>query len=96
MSLPEPDCLKPPWGMSDAIGMWSLTHTAPKSSVLAARMAPKTSVVHTDEASPYFVSLAAASTSSSESNGRATSTGPKISSCTHSASWSTSAMTVGW
>ncbi len=30
MSFPKPDFSKPPWGISDTSGMWSLTHTVPK------------------------------------------------------------------
>ncbi len=59
-------------------------------------MALKTSLVQTELASPYLVSLAFSRTSSSVSNGSTVSTGPKISIWTHSEPWSTSAMTVGW
>src|SRR3972149_1361548 len=59
MSLPKPDCLKPPWGMSDVIGMWSFTHTVPKSRAFAARMALNTSAVQTELARPSRAAAAA-------------------------------------
>src|SRR3972149_6318123 len=95
MSLPEPECLKPPCGMSLVMGRWSLTQTVPKLSVFAARMALNTSRVQTELARPYLVSFAFSNTSSSVSKGRTVRTGPKTSLWTISESWGQSAMTVG-
>lgn len=39
MSLPKPDALYPPWGISLMIGMWSLTHTHPALISRVARFA---------------------------------------------------------
>ena len=83
-------------GISLMIGMWSLTHTQPARISRVARIARKTSLVHTDAAKPYGVSLASWIASSSVSNGRTTSTGPKTSCCTISDCWAALTITVGW
>src|SRR5204862_7629987 len=57
-----------------------LTYTDPARSSDARRWALEMSRVHTPAARPYSVSLARAATSSIDSYGRATRTGPKISS----------------
>src|SRR5438270_5933570 len=47
MSLPYPDCLNPPWGISEASGRWSFTQTVPKRNPRAAFISRATSRVHT-------------------------------------------------
>ena len=75
--------------------MWQFTHTQPKSSALDSRIAREWSVVHTLDASPYGVPLAAAIASASDPNDCTVITGPKISVWTISSSCATPAITVG-
>ena len=79
MSLPCPDCLNPPCGISETIGRWSLTHTVPNCSLRAARIARPTSRVKTDAARPYSTSLAQAKACSSLLKRVVVTTGPKTS-----------------
>ena len=67
----------------------------PASSRAAIRCARDRFEVQTPAASPYSVSLASRTTSSSLSNGMIAATGPKISSRTTRMSLSTSTRTVG-
>ena len=52
MSLPKPDALYPPCGISLMIGMWSLIHTQPAAISAGARWARNTSRVQAEAASP--------------------------------------------
>ncbi len=95
MSLPNPDALYPPCGISETIGMWSLIHTHPASISRLARCARKVLVVQAEAASPNGTSLASAMPSSSVSKGSTTSTGPKSSSWTISESCAAPTTSVG-
>src|SRR5699024_7630062 len=86
-SLPWPDFLKPPCGISATSGMWQLTHTQPKSSRRLIRIARPKSFVHTLEARPYSTPLAQAAAWSSSENFCTVMTGPKISFWIASSSW---------
>src|SRR4029079_8903303 len=78
-SLPCPEDLKPPCGISATNGMCVLIHTHPQSRAADTRSARDTSFVHTDDASPYSVPLAQAIASSSSENACTVITGPNIS-----------------
>jgi hypothetical protein len=52
MSLPTPDALYPPCGISLMTGMWSLIHTQPAAMPAAARWARKTSLVQAEAVRP--------------------------------------------
>ena len=52
MSLPTPDCLNPPWGISDTSGPWSLTHTVPKRSAFDTRNALQFGTVWVNDHGP--------------------------------------------
>ena len=85
-SLPYPECLNPPCGISATIGMWVLIHTAPKSRRLAIRIARPWSLVQTLEARPYWTPFAQRTASSSSEKRWTVMTGPKISSWISSSS----------
>ena len=94
-SLPCPDDLKPPCGISATSGMCVLIHTQPKSSALDTRMARDTSFVHTDEARPNSTPFDQAIASSSSPNDWTVMTGPKISCWIIRSSWRSPPTTVG-
>src|SRR5918994_918054 len=85
-SLPWPECLKPPWGISATRGMCVLIHTHPKSSLRLTRIAFPWSFVNTLEARPDLTPLAHLTASSSSEKDCTVTTGPKIS--FWDASWS--------
>ena len=87
--------MKPPCGISDASGMWSLIQTHPNRKARETRRARPTSRVQTDEARPYGVPFAHAIASASSLNGCTVITGPKISRWIISSSWRRPETTVG-
>ena len=93
--MPQPDCLTPPCGVSDASVKCSLIQTCPNSSAFATRIALPMSDVKTDDARPYGVSLAHWTAVSSSEKRWTVTTGPKISSWMISDFWSGPAITVG-
>lgn len=76
-------------------GRWSLIHTVPNWSSLEAVMARVRSLVKTDAASPYSVSLASAMTSSVSPNLVTDVTGPNTSVRTISSPCRAPTTTVG-
>src|SRR5687767_10593555 len=90
-----PDCLKPPKGVDTRTEVLELIETTPDSIARAVRTAFAPSRVHTEPESPYTVSLAIRTASSSSRNGITHATGPKISSRAARSSLETGARTVG-
>ena len=94
-SRPTPDLPKPPHSACGTYGWKSLIHTVPWRSRPATRRARPASLVHTPPASPYSVSLASATASSSVRKRLDGEDRPKISSrTTRIARWQSS-KTVG-
>ena len=94
-SLPWPECLKPPWGISATRGMCVLIQTHPKSNLRLTRIARPWSLVNTLEARPYLTPLAHLTASSSSEKDWTVTTGPKISVCEASSSYLSPETTVG-
>mmetsp|Transcript_19747 Transcript_19747/g.34689 ORF Transcript_19747/g.34689 Transcript_19747/m.34689 type:complete len:341 (+) Transcript_19747:363-1385(+) len=94
-SLPSPDSFTPPNGVHSRLIIPSFNPTIPTSSRSATRQARPMSRVQKYAASPFSVAFASATASSSLSNVRRPTTGPKISSPQHCISSVTCASNVG-
>mmetsp|Transcript_96765 Transcript_96765/g.235216 ORF Transcript_96765/g.235216 Transcript_96765/m.235216 type:complete len:213 (+) Transcript_96765:740-1378(+) len=81
-SRPKPLSLYPPKPAAASKALWMFTHTTPARTLSAVSSASPMDSVHTPALRPYRVLLASAMASLGERNDCATSTGPKISSCT--------------
>ncbi len=79
-SRPKPDCLKPPNGVATRTELFELTESTPASTARATRSARAPSRVQIEPESPYGVSFASRTASSSSANGITAATGPKTSS----------------
>src|ERR1700728_1973138 len=94
-SRPRPDCLNPPNGVEYRTEECEFTERLPDSTPRATRSARPRSRVQIDPDSPYSLSLAIRTASSSSRNGTTLSTGPKISSRNAAESTPPGAKTVG-
>src|SRR5580692_3462442 len=94
-SRPRPDCLNPPNGVEYRTEEWELTERLPDSTPRATRRPRPRSRVQIDPDSPYWVSLAIRTASSSSRKGTTLRTGPKISSLNAAESRPAGARTVG-
>src|SRR5580698_4863852 len=94
-SRPMPDCLNPPNGNVESSSEYVLTHTTHARRFLARVCAVDTLLVATAAASPYSVSLAMRTASSTSRKPMSAATGPKISSRARRMSLRTSVNTVG-
>src|SRR5688572_19150915 len=79
-SRPRPDCFMPPNGVQYRTDELEFTLRLPDSTPRATRIARPRSRVQMEPDRPYSVSLARRTASSSSSNARTDTTGPKISS----------------
>eukprot|EP01139_Manchomonas_bermudensis_P024367 Amastigsp_a842540_113.p5 type:complete len:127 gc:universal Amastigsp_a842540_113:1629-1249(-) len=94
-SRPKPDSRKPPKPDAASKALWRLTQTVPALSLSESSAASAVFSVQSDAARPKFELLASLIASSGSRNGRATRTGPKISSCTHAETGATFVISVG-
>src|SRR3984885_10420134 len=94
-SLPYPERLKPPCGISLTSVKWVLIQVQPYCRRAATAIAFDASCVQTDEASPYSESFAHSIACSASVNRVTDTTGPNTSLCTISSVCMDPATTVG-